>query len=79
MICPECRTEGKRSKVYPGASRRTQLFCPPFYDEDGKYHNHDRNTTRTQYSCSEGHHWEETERGECWCGWSAIATAEGRA
>ena len=69
MICPTCKKEGKKSKVYPGMGTSTLLFCPPFYDEDGKYHNHDSNRHTTEYSCSNGHKWAEENHGSCWCGW----------
>jgi hypothetical protein len=69
MICSECKKVGKKSKVYSGASSSTLMHCQPFYDEDGKYHNHDMNITTTNYSCSNGHSWQEHYRSSCWCGW----------
>lgn len=71
MICPECKEQGLKSKVYPGMSMTTAMFCQPFYDEEGNLHHHDFNTTTTEYSCSNGHHWTEKSSGECWCGWRA--------
>ena len=50
MKCSECITEGKKSQVNPGWSTVTAMYCAPYYDEDGKYHNHDRNTTTTETS-----------------------------
>lgn len=29
---------------------------PPYYDEGGKYHNHDPNTFSQSWECSNGHH-----------------------
>ncbi len=69
MICPECSKEGQKSTVYPGGSLRTCMNFNPFYDQDGKYHLHDANTTTTNYRCSNGHAWIESRRGSCWCGW----------
>ena len=69
MLCPECQKQGLKSKVYPGVGSRTLQWCPPFYDEEGNYHNHDSNTTSTEYSCSRGHAWVERTTGSCWCGW----------
>lgn len=69
MICPECKKEGKKSRVCPGVSMVTAMWCPPFYDEDGKYHHHDANITTTNYKCSNGHTWTERLSGLCWCGW----------
>jgi hypothetical protein len=72
MFCPQCQEEGKKSRVLPGpTSVRTLLYSQPYYDEDGKYHDHDRNTTTRGYSCSNGHSWSETKTGSCWCGWKA--------
>lgn len=69
MFCKECKKLGLKSKVYPGLSSVTLLYCPPFYDEEGNYHDHDSNTTTTEYSCSNGHKWTEETTGSCWCGW----------
>jgi len=69
MICLECKKKGLKSQVYPGVSSTTLLYCQPFYDEKGRYHDHDANTTTTEYSCSNGHKWVEKTTGSCWCGW----------
>ena len=69
VICPACQKEGKKSTVTPGVCMKTAMYCPPFWDEDGKLHNHDCNTTTTQMRCSNGHHWEVKSKGSCWCGW----------
>jgi hypothetical protein len=34
-----------------------------YYDEDGRYHNHDPNITT--FSCSRGHSWGESRQHEC--------------
>ena len=69
MICSECKEQGLKSKVYPGTSSATLMWCPPFYDEEGNFHNHDANTITSEYSCSNGHSWTESSHGTCWCGW----------
>lgn len=69
MICPECQKQGLRSRVTPGPIVTTLMYCPPFYDEDGKYHSHDANSSSTSYSCSNGHCWTEVSQPTCWCGW----------
>ena len=69
MKCPECIKEGKTSTVYVGAMRKTLMYCQPFYDKEGKYHNHDSNTTFSDYTCSNGHSGTEFSTGSCWCGW----------
>jgi hypothetical protein len=70
MKCKECIDEGKKSNVYPGMSTRTAMHCPPYYDNHGKYHHHDSNITKTEYSCSNGHSWIDSSRGQCGsCDW----------
>ena len=70
MKCKECIDEGKKSKVFPGGSSCTLMYCAPFYDEDGNYHHHDSNTTTTDYSCSNGHRWVVSSQGQCGsCDW----------
>lgn len=69
MICPECKKQELKSKVYTGPGLTTLMWCPPFYDEDGKFHNHDGNTTTTPMNCSNGHNWTHESIGSCWCGW----------
>ena len=70
MICPECKKQGLKSKVYQWGTSSTLLYWQPFYDEDGKLHCHNRNTIMTDYDCSNGHHWVDKSIGSCWCGWS---------
>lgn len=72
MICKTCKDEGKKSEVYPGMAMTTLMYCRPYYDEEGTYHHHDRNTTTTDYRCSNGHAWTERRRGGICpgCDWS---------
>ena len=69
MICPECQKEGKKSKVYHQGYSATSMGYTPYYDENGKYHNHDPNATEAGYKCSNGHLWSEKIKKKCWCGW----------
>ena len=71
MKCPVCVIVGKKSMVYlvPGGTI-TAVYYPPFWDEDGREHNHDANARTSGYSCTNGHKWTETTHGSCWCGWS---------
>lgn len=71
IICTECQREGKTSHVYPRGGYVTLLYCQPFYDENGRYHNHDSNMTTSAYECSNGHSWQTKRGGSCWCGWSS--------
>jgi len=61
MKCPFCENEGKKSCVYPSIGMTTDVYFPPYYDEDGNYHDEDHNTTTTTYRCSNGHEWTVTE------------------
>lgn len=75
MKCPECERLDLRSRVnVPMGSMVMAMACPSYYDEDGKYHNHDFNSATSEYSCSQGHRWVQTTRGRCWCGWSGGET-----
>lgn len=67
MICEQCKKEGRKSRVFPGASECTLMMYMRFYDEDGREHLHDPNVTTTYYSCSNGHSWREDTRHKCWC------------
>jgi hypothetical protein len=69
MICPQCREAGKKSRVYVGGNYTTCMYSPPFYDEEGRYHNHDPNSTTTDYTCSNGQSWQSVGKTGCWCGW----------
>jgi hypothetical protein len=70
MKCPECVKEGRKSTVYPGSGMTTAMACSPYYDEEGVYHFHDRNYTTQNYSCSNGHRWDERSRSKCInCDW----------
>ena len=79
LKCPTCVKEKKKSKVYPGISQTTLSYTPPFYDEEGAYHNHDANTTTTPHKCSNGHEWELKSHHFCWCGWPKRKEVEKRA
>lgn len=69
LVCPECQKKGLKSSAVPGECFRTLMWCPPFYDEDGRLHNHDINTYTQDYSCSNGHSWRQNLNQNCWCGW----------
>ncbi len=69
MICEECKKEGLKSTVHYNYSTSTAMYCPPYYDEDGKHHLHDMNTTCSNYHCSNGHNFQVVSKNECWCGW----------
>jgi hypothetical protein len=68
MQCPICSSAGQSSKVYPGATFVTAMAWQPYYDEAGKYHDHDPNGNTTHYRCSLGHEFEVTAYQQCWCG-----------
>ncbi len=68
MKCPECVTQDLRSTVTSGGGTTTLAYSPPFWDEDGRYHSHDSNTSTYFYSCPNAHEWsEQSTPPQCWC------------
>lgn len=65
MKCPVCQEKNLESSVYPGMGTCTAMYCAPYYDTTGKYHHHNLNTTTTSYSCSRGHRWDVSRKGNC--------------
>lgn len=65
MKCPKCQEEGKRSILTDEGGSMTTKYCPPFYDEEGIYHNHDTNTHTNHYRCSRGHVFTINRKGTC--------------
>lgn len=64
-ICPDCREGGLTSRVTVGPSTVTCMAGQQFYDEQGRFHDHDPNTMTTQYSCSNGHVWSSQQLMSC--------------
>jgi len=48
--CPHCERPTIRTR---GMSSSTMVYFPPVYDEQGRNTNPDRNSTTTDYDCSE--------------------------
>lgn len=70
MICPKCKAENKKSCVYEEYISHTDLLYAPFYDEEDKYHVHDKNIIVVYYECTNGHQWSETGQRKCpSCNW----------
>jgi hypothetical protein len=65
MVCPVCKEQNIKSTVNCGQSMSTLMGYLPYYDENGKYHDHDPNTITTYYSCSQGHHFSISGNGTC--------------
>ena len=66
MICKQCKSDGKTSRVYdPGGGFSTLMCDERYYDEQGKWHRHDPNGMTKSYSCSNGHKWAETTYSNC--------------
>lgn len=66
--CAECVKADVLSQVQQvGPSMCTDMGHDPYYDEKGRYHNHDPNVTTTSYKCSRDHEWTEKTRKKCWC------------
>jgi hypothetical protein len=71
VLCPECQAAGLKSTVTSDGGGVTLMAYQPFWDEQGRRHNHDPNATQTRYRCSNGHHWQTRVFKTCWCGWTA--------
>ena len=73
LFCPDCQEAGQKSKVRYMGSTQTGIAPPgPYWDEDGEQHNHNPNTTRNMYRCSNGHSFFKTEGRPCpneMCDW----------
>lgn len=65
MKCPVCKKQKLKSKVFSRRSKSTLMAGLPYYDENGKYHDHDPNITTTGYECSNGHVFEIKSRKKC--------------
>jgi hypothetical protein len=68
MICPTCKAEGMKSRVFLAVFRyEDKIPQERYWDEDGKWHLHEFNPTTKGYECTNGHTWEETHTPLCWC------------
>jgi hypothetical protein len=65
MKCPGCVKEGRVSKVFVNGLTRTLLSWMPYYDEDGKYHDHNPNRETRFFRCSNDHEWTTVELPAC--------------
>lgn len=65
MKCKQCEVEGEKSVVHVGPAFTTLMAGQEFYDEEGRWHNHDPNITTQSYRCSQGHSWSEDRRSKC--------------
>jgi len=57
MKCPVCEENALKSTIVPMGGSSTMMYCDPYYDEEGVYHDHDYNSTNSAYRCSNGHVW----------------------
>ena len=65
VFCPDCVKAGQTSRVTLLGGSTTDMFCAPFYDDDGAYHHHDLNITSESFSCSNGHRWASQSHSPC--------------
>lgn len=52
--CPECKKLGLSSKIYIGIGFTTSCGVEKYF-ENGRYHHHNRNETKSTWSCSNKH------------------------
>jgi hypothetical protein len=56
MKCPACVEEGKTSKLpSPSYFSSTSMGFDDYWDEEGKRHHHDPNSSWTNMTCTQGH------------------------
>ena len=67
--CPECMKRQMMSTVEVVGQFRTMMTPTVYFDEEGRQHIHDPNTVTSTYQCSNGHRWQQGQKGYCWCGW----------
>jgi hypothetical protein len=69
MKCPVCLEQNLESSLRIGNHTTTLMSFSPYYDEKGKYHDHDDNHRTTEYFCSNNHRFIHQPQPKCWCGW----------
>lgn len=72
--CPFCTSRDDRSAVFVDCTIKTALAVSHYYDEAGRWHMHDPNTTSIVYHCAANHVWRDEKRDRCWCGWTPDVT-----
>lgn len=57
VVCPQCQTEGKRSKVilYPGQTVPKMKYTDGYWDENGDFIEFNAEIKLPGYICSNGH------------------------
>lgn len=61
IVCDQCRAAGLKSTVRITAAKTLAAGeFEAFWDEDGRQHRHDPNSTSRMLHCSNGHTWEFT-------------------
>lgn len=69
--CSCCKVVGLRSRVEVGMCQTTAMAWTPYYNDDGRLHDHDPNITECEWRCCNGHRGLLLDRKTpCWCGWS---------
>ena len=63
MKCGQCKREGKRSRLYPGARIGNSLRDCMYYGEDSTLKYEHSSPITTFYSCSYGHRFKEIVKG----------------
>ena len=66
MICPVCKRQGLKSKVYSNGCASPLMGSKPFWDEDGEYHYNEPLAKIYSFKCSNGHWWTKIKRAKWW-------------
>jgi hypothetical protein len=65
VICPICQRLDKKSQVKAGPGSTTLIGYTPYWDEGGRFHDHDPNLRSTVYHCTLGHGFEIRTQTPC--------------
>jgi hypothetical protein len=64
-ICPKCKEEGEESKLHLGCGFTTSAGVDTYYDSSGRWHEHDPNLSRGDWSCSRKHKGSYSKKSGC--------------
>jgi len=70
LVCQQCTEQGATpERIHDLGGVATLAFCSPFYDGNGRRHQHDTNRLTYDFRCSNGHQFSQMIPHTCWCGW----------
>jgi hypothetical protein len=64
-VCETCVAGDQRYSVTAGSVYTTAMATQQYWDEEGRYHFHNMNTSSQEFYCSNGHRWAEERKNYC--------------